>query len=63
MNHTISVHEASHGVVSTALLGEIPSMIKVRMNDTSIGGYCKINGFPSLPNRRDYINYIAIIIP
>lgn len=62
VNHTICVHEASHGVVSTALLGEVPSMIKVRMSDTSIGGYCKIDGFPSLPNRRDYINYIAIAL-
>lgn len=62
VNHTICVHEASHGIVSTALLGEIPSMIKVRMSDTSIGGYCKIDGFPSLPNRRDFINYIAIAL-
>jgi cell division protease FtsH len=61
-NHTISVHEASHAVVSIALLGELPSTIKVRMNDSSIGGYCKIEGFPELANRRDYINFIAIAL-
>lgn len=62
LNHTISVHEASHAIVATALLGQVPSMIKVRMNDSSIGGYCKIDGLPDLLNRRDYINMIAIAL-
>lgn len=62
LNHLICVHEAAHGVVSTALFGEIPSMIKVRMNDTSVGGYCKMTGFPDMPNRRDYINFIAVAL-
>lgn len=61
-NHTISVHEAGHSVVSVALFGELPSTIKVRMNDNTVGGYAVTEGIPPMPNRRDYLNFIAVCL-
>lgn len=61
INHIISVHEASHAVANIALMGELPSTIKVRMSDTSVGGYC-VTSMPELPTRREYINYIAVCL-
>lgn len=61
-NHVIATHEAGHAILNIALYGQLPSTIKVRMNDNTVGGFCTINGIGELPNRREMMSYISVAL-
>jgi cell division protease FtsH len=60
LNATISIHEAAHGICGIALLGVLPDMIKTRLSNGEIGGYCKFPDDKEMSDRESYINYIAL---
>ncbi len=60
LNATISIHEGGHAVTGIALFGVLPDMIKTRMSNGEVGGYCKFPNDDGLPDRESYINYIAL---
>lgn len=60
LNSTISIHEGGHAVTGIALFGVLPDMIKTRMGNGEVGGYCKFPNDTGLSDRESYINYIAL---
>lgn len=60
LNATISLHEGAHCCVGIALLGVLPDMIKTRLSNGEVGGYCKFPNDSGFPDREYYMNYIAI---
>lgn len=59
INTTICVHEAGHAIAVIALTGRYPEMIKVRSNDSGVGGYVRHNPAP-LPTKNDLKMNLAI---
>lgn len=41
-------------------MGTFPDMIKTRLNNGEIGGYCKFSDEPTLDDRESYTNHIAM---
>lgn len=60
LNFTISCHESGHAICGIALMGTFPDMIKTRLNNGEIGGYCKFSDEPTLDDRESYTNHIAM---
>lgn len=60
LNHTISLHEAGHAVVGVAVLGILPDIIKTRLSDGSVGGYCKFNPEDGLMTRKQAVERLAL---
>lgn len=60
LNYTISLHEAGHAVCGIAVMGILPDMIKTRMSNGSIGGYCKFTEEESIMSRSEAVGRIAL---
>jgi len=60
LNHTISLHEAAHGIVGIAVMGILPDVIKTRLNNGQIGGYCKFAPEEGLMTRNEAVGRIAL---
>lgn len=60
LNYTIALHEAGHSICGIALMGILPDVIKTRLNDGSIGGYCKFDIPEGLMTRSQVVDRIAL---
>jgi hypothetical protein len=60
LNHTISLHEAGHAIVGIAVMGILPDVIKTRLNNGEIGGYCKFAPEEGIMTRNEAIGRIAL---
>lgn len=60
LNRTISLHEAAHAVCGIALMGIMPDVVKTRLSNGEIGGYCKFTPPERLMNREEAVHMIAI---
>jgi cell division protease FtsH len=60
LNHTISLHEAGHAIVGIAVMGILPDMIKTRLSNGDVGGYCKFSPEEGIMTRNEAIGQLAL---
>jgi len=60
LNYTISLHEAAHALCGIAVMGILPDVIKTRLSNGDIGGYCKFAAEEGIMTRDEAIGRIAL---
>jgi hypothetical protein len=60
LNRTISLHEAAHAIIGIAVMGILPDVIKTRLSNGDIGGYCKFAVEEGIMTRDEAIGRIAL---
>ena len=60
LNYTISLHESAHAITGIAVMGILPDVIKTRLNNGDIGGYCKFAAEEGIMTRDEAIGRIAL---
>lgn len=60
LNYTISLHESAHAITGIAVMGILPDVIKTRLNNGDIGGYCKFAAEESIMTRNEAVGRIAL---
>jgi cell division protease FtsH len=60
LNYTISLHEAAHSIVGIAVMGVLPDVIKTRLSNGEVGGYCKFAPEEGIMTRNEAVGRIAL---